>query len=153
MFRADACKATRGTNMALGSMNATLVIFFLTVQSSYSADVESAATDDVFDTVQFYSSGEAGSWRIKTYATDQDVHVWSIGNNVEDIVALAHSNTEKHYGDVLGAAYVLESTTGVDGLRKELAAHGLPTHLEISDAGFVFWAPEGTEYRSKSKPR
>jgi hypothetical protein len=30
-------------------MNATLVIFFLTVQSSYSADVESPATLDTFD--------------------------------------------------------------------------------------------------------
>ena len=134
-------------------MNATLVIFFLTVQSSYSANVESAATADVFDTVQFYGSDAAGAWRIKTYAIDQDVHVWSIGKNIEDIVALARSNTEKHYGDVLGEGYILKSTTGVEGLREELAARGLSTHLEISEAGFVFWAPEGTHYRSKSKPQ
>jgi hypothetical protein len=54
----------------------------------------------VDSTVQFYES-DNGSWRIKTYATDQDVHVWSLGKNVEDIVSLARSNTAKHYGDVL----------------------------------------------------
>ena len=134
-------------------MNATLVIFFLTVQSSYSADAESAATDDIFDTVQFYESEAAGAWRIKTYATDQDVHVWSIGKNIEDIVALARSNTEKHYGDVLGEGYILKSTTGLEGLRNELASRGLSTHLEVSDAGFLFWTPEGTHYRSKSRPQ
>jgi hypothetical protein len=133
-------------------MNATLVIFFLSVQSSYTADTDAPATDDAFDTVQFYES-DSGSWRIKTYATDQDVHVWSLGENVEDIVSLARSNTEKHYGDVLSEGYILNSKTGIDGLRQELAARGLSTHLEVSDSGFVFWAPEGTRYRSKSKPQ
>lgn len=133
-------------------MSETLVIFFLTVQSSYSADTESSATENVFDTVQFYES-DNGGWRIKTYATDQDVHVWSLGKKVEDIVALARSNTEKHYGDVLSEGYILKSKTGIDGLRQELAARGLSTHLEISDSGFVFWAPEGTQYRSRSKPQ
>ena len=52
-----------------------LVIFFLTVKSSYSADTEEPATDEAFDTIQFFESG-TGGWRIKTYAMDQDVHVW-----------------------------------------------------------------------------
>ena len=137
----------------MGFMNATLVIFFLTMQSSYSADTESPATEEAFDTVQFYQSDTSGGWRIKTYATDEDVHVWSLGKSVEDIVSLARSNTEKHYGDVLAEGYILTSTTGIDGLRQELAARGLSTHLEVSDSGFVFWTPEGTQYRSKSKPR
>jgi hypothetical protein len=133
-------------------MNTKLVIFFLTVQSSYSADTEEPATDDVFDTVQFFES-DTGGWRIKTYAMDQDVHAWSLGNKIEDIVSLARSNTEKNYGDVLSEGYILESDTGIDGLRLELADRGLSTHLEISDAGFVFWAPEGTLYSTKSKPQ
>lgn len=133
-------------------MNAKLVVFFLTVQSSYSANTEERATDEAFDTVQFFKS-DIGGWRIKTYAMDQDVHVWSLGNKVEDIVALARSNTEKHYGDVLSEGYILESETGIDGLRRELADRGLSTHLEVSDAGFVFWAPEGTRYSTKSKPQ
>ena len=54
---------------------------------------EIAATADVFDTVQFVAT-EKGAWRIKTYATDQDVHVWSIGGTPEGIVELARTNTE-----------------------------------------------------------
>ncbi len=132
-------------------MNTTLVIFFLNVQSSYSGNTEEPATDQEFDTIQFFES-EGGAWRIKTYAKDQDVHVWSLGNELEDIVSLARSNTEKHYGDVLRAEYVLTSTVGVDGLPAELAERGLSNHLEISGAGFAFWAPDGTRYRSKSTP-
>jgi|SRR5690606_25246387 len=133
-------------------MNTRLIIFFLTVQSSYSANTEEPATPEKFDTVQFFES-DNGGWRIKTYATDQDVHVWALGKEIEDIVALARSNTEKHYGDVLAEGYILESETGIDGLRQELAERGLSTHLEISDSGFVFWAPEGTSYRTRSKPQ
>src|SRR3546814_1433614 len=59
-----------------------------------------AATEDAFDTVQFYAANGT-SWRIKTYAQDQDVHIWSLGSKVADLVALARTNTEKHYGDVL----------------------------------------------------
>jgi hypothetical protein len=132
-------------------MKTTLIIFFLTVRSSYSADAEEAATAEAIDTVQFHQL-ESGGWRIKTYAMDQDVHVWSLGK-VDDIVSLAKSNTEKHYGDVLAEAYILESRSGIDGLRQELAVRGLSTHLEISDSGFVFWAPEGTRYRTKSTPQ
>src|SRR5688500_5167175 len=114
------------------AMNATLVIFFLTVQSSYAADVESPATLDTFDTVQFYQSESSGACRIKSYATDHDGHVWSIGKTVEDIVTLARSSSANRYGDVLGEDYVLSSTTGTEGLRKELVARGLSAHLEIS---------------------
>jgi hypothetical protein len=133
-------------------MNSTLVIFFLSVQSSYAENTEAPSTDNAFDTVQFYGS-EKGYWRIKTYATDQDVHVWSLGNAVSDLIALARSNTEKHYGDVLADGYIIQTGNGVPGLRQELSERGLTTHLEISDAGFLFWAPEGTRYRSKSRPK
>ncbi len=133
-------------------MNSTLVIFFLSVQGSYIGNTEAPATEEAFDTVQFYSD-ERGCWRIKTYATDQDVHVWSLGKDVADLVALARSNTEKHYGDVLTEGYIIKSEEGTDGLRRELAARGLSTHLEIADSGVLFWVPEGTHYRSKSKPK
>ena len=128
------------------------MIFFLTVQSSYAADTQEPATDQVFDTVQFFEA-ESGGWRIKTFATDQDVHVWSIGQNVDDIVALARSNTEKHYGDVLRKELILRSESGIEGLRQELRSRGLSTQLEVSESGFVFWAPEGSRYRTKSKPQ
>jgi hypothetical protein len=137
--------------MALGFMNSTLVIFFLSVQSSYAKNTESEATEDAFDTVQFYES-DRGRWRIKTYASDQDIHAWSLGDKVEDIVALARSNTEKHYGDVLTEGYILRTDAGIDRLRRELTDRGLSEHLEISDSGFLFWTPEGSHYRTKSEP-
>ncbi|HEY0686007.1 MAG TPA: hypothetical protein VGD45_26935 [Steroidobacter sp.] len=136
----------------LEATNRTLVIFFLTIQSSYSGNTEQPASDEAFDTVQFFQS-DSGAWRIKTFAMDQDVHVWSLGGKVGDIVTVARSNTEKHYGDVLLEGYISKSSTGFDGLRQELESRGLSTHLEISDSGLVFWTPEGTRYRSKSKPR
>jgi hypothetical protein len=132
-------------------MKTVLVIFFLTVQSSYPDNTEDAATANAFDTVQFYST-DAGSWRIKTYAQDHDVHIWSLGGNVEDIVALAKSNTEKHYGDILRECHVIETEEGLEGVRRELVKRGLPPNLEMPASGAVFWAPAGTRYRTKSAP-
>jgi hypothetical protein len=132
-------------------MKTVLAIFFLSVQSSYSGNTESPATEETFDTVQFYASN-GSNWRIKTYATDQDVHIWSLGDNVPDIVALARSNTEKHYGDVLSEGYIIETTEGLEGVRKELVKRGLSPCLEVTNSGAVFWAPEGSHYKTKSKP-
>lgn len=133
-------------------MKTILVIFFLSVQSSYSGNSELPATDDAFDTVQFYAS-EGGNWRIKTYAQDEDVHIWSIGPNVADIVWLARANTEKHYGDVLTEGYVIETDGGLDGVRRELEKRGLDANLELPPSGAVFWARAGSRYRTKSTPQ
>jgi hypothetical protein len=131
-------------------METVLVLFMLSIKSSYSRNLEVGATESEFDTVQFFCSG-GDSWRIKTYAMDEDVHAWNIGQ-VEDLVALARTNTEKHYGDVLAQAYILRCDSGLEGIRAELTNRGLDAHLETSNAGFAFWAPEGTSYRSKSRP-
>ncbi|WP_342641444.1 hypothetical protein [Rhodoligotrophos ferricapiens] len=133
-------------------MKIALVIFFLTTQSSYLDNTEADATEGAFDTIQFLAT-DRGAWRIKTYAIDQDVHVWSIAGTPGDIVALARQNTEKHYGDVLAEGYVIETTEGVEGVRSELRKRGLSDHLEIAENGMLFWAPEGTQYRTKSKPQ
>jgi hypothetical protein len=83
---------------------------------------------------------------------NQDVHAWAIGGSIADLVALARSNTGKNYGDVLSETYIIETDSGLDGIRHELAKRGLSTHLEISPSGFTFWAPEGTHYKTKSRP-
>jgi hypothetical protein len=132
-------------------MKTVLVVFFLSVQSSYSENSEVAATEAAFDTVQFYSA-DGMNWRIKTYATDQDVHIWSLGSDISDIVALAQSNTEKHYGDVLMEGYTIETDDGLDGLRRGLEERGLAPNLKLPPSGAVFWAPAGTRYRTKSEP-
>lgn len=132
-------------------MKTVLVVFFLSIQSSYSENSEVAATEAAFDTVQFYAANGM-NWRIKTYAKDQDVHIWSLGSNVADIVALARANTEKHYGDVLTEGYIIETEEGLEGVRRGLKERGLAPNLELPPSGAVFWAPEGTHYRTKSAP-
>lgn len=133
-------------------MQTVLAIFFLAIKSSYRENIELEATEDEFDTVQFFG-GECGNWRIKTFAHDQDVHVWSLGDAIEDLIAVARANTEKHYGDVLTEGYLIETDEGIEGIREGLKERGLPAHLESAEAGFVFWTPEGTKYRTKSKPQ
>nr|WP_315230194.1 hypothetical protein [uncultured Albidiferax sp.] len=133
-------------------METILVIFFLSVQSSYSNNTEIPATEDAFDTVQFYAA-DGMSWRIKTYAQDHDVHIWSLGESTSDLVALARSNTEKHYADVLTKGHVIETEAGIEGVRRKLEERGLPSNLELPPSGAVFWAPPGTAYRSKSVPK
>ncbi|MCV9967355.1 hypothetical protein OIU34_36580 [Pararhizobium sp. BT-229] len=133
-------------------MKIVLVIFFLTTRSSYLNNTETNATDDAFDTIQFLATNN-GAWRIKTYATDQDVYVWSVGGTPDDIVSLARQNTEKHYGDVLSEGYVIETTDGVEGVRRELRKRGISDHLEIAKNGMLFWTPRGSQYRTRSKPQ
>jgi hypothetical protein len=58
-------------------METVLVVFTLAIKSSYAQNVELDASAEEFDTVQFYYAG-ADCWRIKTFAVDQDVHVWNI---------------------------------------------------------------------------
>lgn len=129
-----------------------LVNFFLNVQSSYSANTEAPATARIFDTVQFYSdSGK--NWLIKTFATDQDVHIWSLSPKIKNIVDLALSSTEKHYGDVLSECYIFEASNGLQGVRSELIKYGIPEHLESTPEGCVFWAPEGSHYSRTSIPQ
>lgn len=133
-------------------MKTVLVIVFLSVKSSYARNTCCAATGEVFDTVQFYAAGGV-SWRIRTYAIDEDVHIWCLGPAVLDIVALARTNTEKHYGDLLTEGYIIETEAGLEGVRKELLTRGLSTHLELTKSGAVFWAAEGSHYRTKSAPK
>ena len=131
-------------------METMLIVFLLSIRSSYSRNEEIGATEAEFDTVQFYTDG-TDCWRIKTFAMDQDVHAWNIGKR-DDLLTLARTNTEKHYGDVLTETYILRSTSGLVGIRSELLDRGLDDHLEDSKAGFAFWTPAGTSYRTKSRP-
>ena len=132
-------------------MRVVHVIFFLSIRSSYSRDEEHEASDESFDTVQFLWT-EQGAWRVRTYAEDQDVHTWSMQVAPDDLIPLARKNTEKHYGDVLAERYVIDTPHGVDGVRQELQARGLPAHLEVGSSGLMFWTPVGSNYRTRSTP-
>jgi hypothetical protein len=142
----------RGTSLATRvSMRVVHVIFILSIRSSYLRNEEHEATEAVFDTVQFIWT-EQGAWRIRTYAEDEDVHTWSMRLGADELVPLARTNTEKHYGDVLAEAYIIDTSEGVDGLCRELQARGLADHLEIGGAGLMFWTPPGSKYQTRSTP-
>jgi hypothetical protein len=131
-------------------MKSVLVLFLLTIKSSYINDEETEATDEQFDTIQFVQT-EKGTWRFKTFAEDEDVHLWSIEAD-GDLVELAVESTNRHYGDVIDEAFVIESEDGVEGLRRELKKQGLADNLQISPKGPLFWAPPGSNYSPKSAP-
>ena len=92
------------------------------------------------------------NWRIRTYAQDQDVHVWSLGSDISDLAAVAQANTIKHYGDVMAEGYVIETEDGLDGVRRDLLRRGLEANLELPSSGAAFWTPNGSHFRTKSVP-
>ena len=133
-------------------MRLTLLLFFLSEQTSYASDESTDATPTAFDTLQFLATPDGG-WRIRTYAMDQDVHVYSMAVPREGFLEVAHANAERHYGDIVARRIVIDTLDGVDGLRSALRAEGLDDHLEIGKNGMLFWAPAGSEYRTRSEPR
>ncbi|MBB3119043.1 hypothetical protein [Pseudoduganella violacea] len=132
-------------------MNTVLVLFFLTIQSSYQRNEESEATEEAFDTIQFIVT-DKGAWRVKTFASDQDVHAWAIQEVPDDIIDLAVDSTNEEYGDVIAQAFILETNKGIAGLQRELRQRGLSEHLEIARTGMPYWTPEGSSYSAKSSP-
>jgi len=127
----------------------------LTIESSYVQEVEQPA-QGAPDTVQFWLSS-GGDWRIKTFAIDHDIHIHRLGKSssgVESTIAFAEANIRKTYGDVLQRLVVLTFEDGAKGVSaiENLRAHNLDGTLEVSNAGFAFYNPDGTLYTTQSKP-
>lgn len=133
-------------------MQSVLVIYLLSIQSSYAEDAEAPADEDAFDTVQFFI-GPENAWRIRTFSIDEDVHVYSLGPTQPRTLDTVRASTEKNYGDVIAASHVFTSDDGIAGLKKELATSALGASVEESTRhGFIFWVPEGTQYRTRTTP-
>jgi hypothetical protein len=131
----------------------TLLVYFLSVESSYAQNVERAATS-AQDTVQFLLA--AGSaWRIKTFAIDSDVHIWSLGPMDQvSFEALAHSNTAKNYGDVLQRTVYLKGSPDLQSLTLAAANAGIGGFIEVDSTGtHGFWAPVAGAYQTRTTPR
>ena len=133
-------------------METILIIFVLTIQSSYAQNAEVAAVASNADTVQFFIDPDK-AWRIRTFAIDQDVHVHSLGASGETAVEKVIASTERSYGDVIARKYIIRSHNGIDGIKAELKKLNITQALEISNSGFAFWVPENTQYRTKSQPK
>jgi hypothetical protein len=133
-----------------------LVIVILTVESSYLRNTEKPV-GGTSDTVQFYFTPDR-DWRIKTYATDHDIHVHVIRESDQERVfaaADAEANSKKHYGDVIDRVLVLEFSDPANkaATAQILAAHNLPGQLQIGNSGVAFYNPDGGRYHSQSVPQ
>jgi hypothetical protein len=136
-------------------MQGILFLAILSVRTSYTRDTEEPAQENQpADTVQWWIS-PAGTWRIRTYALDHDIHTHSIADTC-DLLELARDTTLKHYSDVLRQQHeiVLNDTTDHAATSSEFRAAGLdPTGVEIAPDRFLFWRPDDARYRSQSTPR
>jgi hypothetical protein len=133
----------------------TLVVFRLTVESSYARNVERPAKDR-FDTIQWWI-GQRGAWRIKTYATDADIHpYWIDGSQSrESLRELAYANSKKVYGDLISSTVAVDVPAGIsdEALAVLLRSSGLSETFEWVPAGYLLWLPDSGEYVTKTKPR
>jgi hypothetical protein len=132
---------------------ALLVVGILRVRSSYSNNVEAPA-DGRPDTIQWFI-GSGQTWRVRTYATDHDIHVHATGTLPGEPVQTATDHIRKHYTDVLDTVLVVPLPLGTtaSSARPLLGAAGLGGELEVARAGFAFLNPDGGEYRTKSAPK
>lgn len=134
-------------------MKGTLIIYILSITSSYSENIELSA-DKYFDVIEFWVS-DTSAYRIKTFSKDTDIHVHSIGgdkNRVETI-EIAEQTTLKNYGDIIAKTIKIElsGNESKEHLKKILTDNGIAGKFEISE--FVFWNPDGRKYSTKSEPK
>lgn len=129
----------------------TLLVYILSVESSYAQDIERLAKDR-FDTLQWWI-GESGAWRIKTY--DIHPHRLETAAPAADLLKLAKENTRKHYRDVISRVVEIPIPSGLsdDGLRTLIQKHGLASRFEWVSAGYLLWLPDERRYRSQTKPK
>jgi len=132
----------------------TLLVYVLSVQSSYAQNVEKPAAEH-FDSLQWWI-GSNGVWRIKTYAIDADIHPYFLGTNAppNGWITLAKQNTQKNYGDVISRLIEIQVPAGLstNQIRSLFTKHGLPPRFDLVPVGYLLWLPDERKYRSQTKP-
>lgn len=130
-----------------------LMVFKLSVQSSYAEDIEREADALHFDTVQWWLADDT-TWRIRTYAIDSDIHLYTMEGALSDEVA--RENTLKNYADVTAEYFMvdlpdLDDTPAVEAAMR---AYGGAATLERArnGAGFAIWNPLGVHYVTRTRP-
>ena len=136
-------------------MQGTLVLTILTVQSSYLREVEEplGVSAGLPDTIQWWVA-PMGSWRIRTYAIDHDIHTHSLGT-ADNLVELALENVQRHYGDVIQSQHIIElaNCLNTDETSRAFQAAGLKPYVEIAAGRFAFWKPDDGHYHTQSQPK
>jgi hypothetical protein len=136
-------------------MQGTLVLAILAVRSSYGQQIEVRLGDskDIPDTLQWWIAA-SGTWLIRTYAIDHDIHTHQVDGKPDDLLVLASEGNRKHYDDVLGAEHVLQFSDCNDRseVQAKFQAVGLEPRLEIAAGRFAFWKPDDLRYSTKTAP-
>lgn len=133
-------------------MKGILIIYILTVSSSYSENKELPA-DMFYDVVEYWIT-DSNAYRIKTYSTDLDIHVYQFRiDNLDNGLKLADKNTQDNYGDIIKKRVKLElnGNETKEQLDSILKGNGLEGRFEINE--FVFWNPDRREYRTMTEPK
>jgi hypothetical protein len=132
-----------------------LVIAVLCVASSYLRNEEGPARE-VPDTIQFWMGADC-VWRIRTYAADHDIHIYSMGpfqGEFDNVWQPCVDHIEKHYGDIYTSLQVIAfpDCSNNKDIESRLIRGGLDGALEVAPAGFAFYNPDRAKYRSQSTP-
>ncbi len=133
-------------------METVLLVFLLNIKSSYLQNIEEPSSAPA-DTIQFLLiNGQA--WRMKTFALDHDVHVWSMGPmDKARFEELAISNTKRNYGDVLARYVRVVAQSDLESL-EPAAKRELGGAIEIAkDRAFAFWVTAAGQYKTQSRPQ
>jgi len=133
-----------------------LIVALLTTESSYQSEVERPVVA-VADTAQFWL-GSKMPWRIRTYAIDHDIHVYSLGARSDGSsfqASEAEAHLRKHYSEVLAKLVVLKfkDPNNATEVAQVLATHELKGTLEVASAGFAFYNPDRGKYTTQSQPK
>jgi hypothetical protein len=136
-------------------MKCTLLVAVLTIQSSYLKNFERPVSDGVQtpDTVQWWIA-PTGTWRIKTFAIDHDIHTYRIGATDPNFENVAQANTLKHYGDVIFKMQSFEFADCAVGEResKAFTDAGFKPNFQMESERYLFWNPDGGSYKTISEP-
>lgn len=135
-------------------MQNKLVIFKLSIKSSYNQNIEQPA-DKVFDTLQFFVHGK-DIFRIKTYAVDHDIHIHKVNvgdRTIDETLDFLTSTTKAHYEDAIEKIVTInikdvKDTKAIkESLKKELKT----AHIESTN-DILYWNPDGEPYKNQSNP-
>ena len=136
-------------------MQGTLVLAVLAIRSSYAQQIEVPLgnREEVPDTLQWWIAA-TGTWRIRTYAIDHDIHTHQVDGRPDDLLVLASENTRKHYDDVLRIEHILQFADCYDRSEVQAKFHaiGLESRFEIAAGRFAFWKPDDLQYSTKTSP-
>ena len=137
-------------------MAAHLIVGVLNVRSSYRSGLEEPMTKGAApDTVQWCVTEGGTAWRLRSYASDRDLHalLCGIAGDFDATGMAAEEIAEEmreQYGPMLKSVHTVE----LPAFEKKACAQalrraGLRQSIEMAPSGFAFWNPDGQPYETE----